>query len=645
RSGSKSLSKMISEKKFVFAAAFAASLLPFAVPVIRGLAGTAANEARQFTALILGGTFVAALVALFGGSTLAGELSARRLSFYFSRPIPAVSLWTGKICGAAAVVLVASAILFVPTFRFSGPSGPLRELASGTTTGQVLLALPVLLLLLLASNAAGIALRSRSALAAVDLVLLAGLGVLVARFAEALVRVSVDRTQAAQWCAVGILFLALSGFAAAAHRATARGRTDLQTAHRALSSTLWAILGTGVLGFAAYSGWALGTPPSALTSFDDGEFVGSSGWVNVLGQGRGVLRRFLFDSVSGRYFATPPATNPYAPSLVAASRDGRVAARFDLPGRDLAFTLALFRLDRPGERPVETRVTSRQPISLALSPDGSRGASLGEGLLSVFELPRGHSLGSLRMAAKGVEAVYFAGPDIVRVLRVIPAAPEGPAAGSRLEISEYDLRTRRLVVSGPTETLQLPFIRVSPSADRLLIRERGGSRVTLRDGRTAALTATLREGPLAGGHASGWTLPVFLADGGTALGSRAFDQPAVVDSYSASGAFRRRITLPAAGTVRFGLELAPGKLLVALGTKRPGSHESVPVLYRVDVERGEVARLAEGLWPVTAPLAWPQPTSVEPGSEATKLFWRKAALVRFDPATGQSRTLLGRSTP
>ncbi|HEV2063603.1 MAG TPA: hypothetical protein VGS00_03535, partial [Thermoanaerobaculia bacterium] len=77
----------IEEKRFVFAAAAAASLIPFAIPLVRGLHGTAATEARDWTTAILAGTFLLGLGVVLGGSVISRDLVDRRIGFYFSRPL------------------------------------------------------------------------------------------------------------------------------------------------------------------------------------------------------------------------------------------------------------------------------------------------------------------------------------------------------------------------------------------------------------------------------------------------------------------------------------------------------------------------------------------------------------------------------
>ncbi|WP_457831553.1 hypothetical protein, partial [Staphylococcus aureus] len=67
-------------------------------------------------ALMLG-IFSSLGVAFFTGVVLFGrDLSEKRIGFYFSRPIPALSLWTGKILAGWALILGSFFATLVPSF-------------------------------------------------------------------------------------------------------------------------------------------------------------------------------------------------------------------------------------------------------------------------------------------------------------------------------------------------------------------------------------------------------------------------------------------------------------------------------------------------------------------------------------------------
>lgn len=177
----------LAEKRFVFFAAIVASLIPFAVPLVRHLGGGPAKEARAFTALLLAGTVGTALALVLGATVLATETATRRIGFYFSRPISALALWTGKVSASLVIVLGALAVVLGPTLLVNRSFAPLGDLLPLGAAGAAAAVIAFFLLLLLFASTAGIATRSRSPLLAADIVALALVALL---FWNALARLS-----------------------------------------------------------------------------------------------------------------------------------------------------------------------------------------------------------------------------------------------------------------------------------------------------------------------------------------------------------------------------------------------------------------------------------------------------------------------
>ena len=176
-------------------------------------------------------------------------------------------------------------------------------------------------------------------------------------------------------------------------------------------------------------------------------------------------------------------------------------------------------------------------------------------------------------------------------------------------VVEFDAATKKVTVSGKSETLKgHVFVQTSADGERIVTRERGGSRITLRDGKTAAILATLREGP---DIAGAW--PFFLSDGRCAL-ALSDGESASIEMFSVAGVKAKSIPLPSRGRIRPGLEAAPGQIAVSLETESRGNPTSVSTLYRVDADRGVAKQVAEGLRPIALPF-WSRPP-MAPGSEA-----------------------------
>ena len=103
-----------------------------------------------------------------------------------------------------------------------------------------------------------------------------------------------------------------------------------------------------------------------------------------------------------------------------------------------------------------------------------------------------------------------------------------------------------------------------------------------------------------------------------------------------------QISLGRARQVRIACETSDGKLLVGLTLTKTRPDQSEHELHSVDVSDGTVRRLADGLRPTFRWCWWWEARRTEPGSEGTKLFLSDdQKLVRFDPATGERRVLLG----
>ena len=141
----------------------------------------------------------------------------------------------------------------------------------------------------------------------------------------------------------------------------------------------------------------------------------------------------------------------------------------------------------PDGKPVPTRIfLPSYPSLFALSADGSRLATLGDGLLSIHDLAGSRTLASARIdTERSSIRGFFDGNDRFRVYRQ-PDAGEGK---THLEILELDVPTKRLSRTGSLE-------RDSGSLFLAMRMEIGERLITLPeawllDGRTGAVLARL----------------------------------------------------------------------------------------------------------------------------------------------------------
>jgi ABC-type transport system involved in multi-copper enzyme maturation permease subunit len=205
---------------------------------------------------MLTGTWVATLVisAIVGMSLLGEELSNGRLSFYFVRPFAPSTIFGGKLLAGIILALVIQSLVIalvaigLPAIAWVDSSLAARGLAA--VIGERVLATFACVVL---GMAAGIVLQSRTRWFILDVACVAVVGV-----ASAWVVLHVTRTMhyghsgdvdvpagyddQVTVLQIAALAVGVLGLAIATARALARGRTDRERAHAALSTTLWPIV-------------------------------------------------------------------------------------------------------------------------------------------------------------------------------------------------------------------------------------------------------------------------------------------------------------------------------------------------------------------------------------------------------------------
>jgi len=624
------LRRELAERRLLVLAAALLGLVPVAVPFLP-LGFSQAPDARAGTAIALALIVSYVLALVLGSTVVARDLAERRLGFYFSRPLPGWAIWAGKLAGAALLAFGSGVLVLLPSLLLGDRPDPSGYWGQGLSRGMdsglaSALWLLTVLALLLAANAAGVMVRSRSPWLLLDLLagtLLAGLaGVTAARLLSAWALGALAMAQ------VGLLVAVVLSFAAASGSQVTRGRTDLRRGHRLLSLTLWALLGLSVLAFGGYAQWVLAAAPEDLVELGGVLPPPAGDWVAVggtTGPARGKYKpTFLLDTSSGRsiWIGAEPAWED-----LAFSRDGRRAVWMQMGSRG-TFPVTIHRLDldRPGAEPVATPVGFSEsfPHSLVLSPDGSRVACISGERIVAQELRNG----KLLLAAPVLPGEAWEQNRLrfldSRTLRFYATRLLRGARGE-LRVFDFDLDTGRT-----SREMRLPgsyaLAGISPDGQRVLLVSRNDP------GRTEIAIADLRTGePPAGmsvdGRVSGLS---FLPDGRAValLRSRSRSELLLLDSR---GAALKRFALPGA-YVRFGGQPAPGLLVVASTQDR-----SVEKAWRsdlLDLESGALRPLGEGLFPQ----GWP---NLPVGSIGTQLFVRKnGGLVRIDPGASRQRAIL-----
>jgi hypothetical protein len=611
------LYREVAQRRLVFLAAPVAALVPFAIPLLRGLKGMEAMEARSATALILSGAFLFGLSSLIGGTVLPRGIAARSIGFDLARPISTFTIWSGTLASAILLGLVCAAIVWLPSAVTGDPAfwQDLVELARVPLPWPIAAALAATSLFGLFC-AAGIALRSRSWLILLDLLLLpailAGLGI-------ALMRIGPDAAFGlSDRIVMAFSTVALAALLAAGYAGFSSGRTDIRAAHRKQSIVLWGTTVVGLVCLQAWVSWLHAARPRDLTSMWANP-TARGNWITIDGAARGLRAKFLYDAQTGRHRRLA-----WSEFEVAISGDGSRAVWPEL--RRASTVLWSWKLDDPESRPKRTALSfPKAPRNLILDDAGTRVAAFSERQLGVYDLEQGRLLASAPLSEGWRTRGFFVG-DRLRILDFAKTEDRT----FRLDISELDVSAGRLTKSGAAEDVQeWSFVIADRTGDRLLIFEPHFRRVQLVDGRSGRRLAVLAEAPT-----RSWGR--FLSDGRILLAERIGDRRRL-HLFGEDGSPARVIELPGGEQVSLGGEAAPGRIIVGVGAL--GDQK----ILLVDLDSGEVRSVADHLSPVVRSLSFfgPANATVMQGSEATKLFLRgSGALVRLDPLSGERRQVL-----
>ena len=296
----------ITERRLLFLGAFVAGLLPLVFPLIPALRGNA-HDARSVAMLLLAITITVSFPVVFGATIVVGDIAQKRLSFYFSRPLPAASIWAGKLLAALLITIGCTFLAVAPVFFVEGESAFSYDTFGLGSRGSLVLAIPaVLVLLLLAHVVASIA-RLRSAWIALDFFLAASFSVAIALSLRSLFLSGFwGFYEQARWPELALWWLLVTLIAillAASYVQVADGRTDARRSHGALSATLWGLsaIFAAILGGLAW--WAASARATDLARIDSGVLTAPRGpWVAIGGRLRGGRGggMFLFNSESSQ---------------------------------------------------------------------------------------------------------------------------------------------------------------------------------------------------------------------------------------------------------------------------------------------------------------------------------------------------------
>lgn len=594
----------------VFAAAAAMSLLPF-------IAMIAPHDRKEALAVAAG--LLALVVAfgtsiMFGASTIVGDLKERRLSFYFSKPIPAAALWFGKLIAALLTSVFCLAVILAVSAPFAG-----REFLQIWNSTAFAFAGSGIVLFFLISHTLATMVRSRSALIGLDFVLAAVcLGAIFYIVKPLLLAGAM----------IGVILLGIIGGAIVLTLFFApvwqleRGRSDIKRSHAALSRAIWTAAAVVLVAVGAYAAWVVSVKPADLTRIADVQQSPSGTAMFVTGTtgGRGDYRAsFLVDANDGRSqrVDTLPWWGPRFSQSGNAVAWMRPVSLFDRAGELELYTK---RLDQPDARAIATGIRRSIGSTFALSPDGTRVAVTGGQTIAVQDVATQRIVASVPLDGSSfVAQMFFTSPNVLRVHQV----PRG--SKQQLDIYELDVPSKKFAKTGEV-TSDRVYMEVHASSDgaRIFLPRSG----IVADGHTGAVIAKL---PV--------TMPslaatAILSDGTIAVTKRVKDaQQVVLSLFAPDGTLRRELTLPVQFAWMAG-EVEGGKLILFSREREKTEITGRGFrMYVVDVASGTIARTMNDLRG-PAP-SWSDPRlSRFPANAKLAAVNAEGKLVTWNPATG-----------
>jgi len=600
----------VSERAALLGLAAGLALVPFVAPWIgigdRPLLGGFLGTVMVFTAALLTGT-----------SVIARDLAEGRLGFFLARPLPWWSIWGGKMLAALVLTFAAGVIVL-------GPSALGGEWRLPAGSRWVTIVAPGLFALIGIANALAVAYRARNAWFALDLAMAGALGWAVVHTSHTLMGWGAFPFEPSVLSAALWLLAAAVTIASAAQ--VAEGRADIRRGHRILSIVVWSLLTPAALAYTAWGAWVGRFAPADLRTVVSAWPSSNGAWIVAAGRTQwprpeNFTPTVLMDAGGQRFLRVGAAMAVRGPVF---SEDTTRAvwvadARTDTP----SLMAADLRSNPPSVSRVPLPIPPGSVVSVALSADGENVAVVQSNQATVFKLGSAQALASAPARAYWWRPIVFTSDGRAHVLSEL--------SPGTLDVLVLDPATRKATTTGHIATRGYPFERWGPGAARVAVVHSQARRpsVTLHDGSTGALIATLVPEGRAGGIAC-----TFLRDGRLAVVE--YGRGVVLRVFSKEGA--ESLSLEITPTFGFAevAEVAPGVLAVELPIHGAAAG-SDSVL--VDVSAGRVIRREHGLKPAAS--SWfARGARVVP--DAGSLFIDdRGALVRLDVATGARQVVLG----
>jgi len=204
------------------------------------------------------GGYALAVAVLLGASIVGADITTRRMSFYFARPVSGPAIWFGKLLAAVFLIVASYVIVALPAL-FTGNKSSLWRIGDAQAT---LIFAAFAAALFIVRHSLGTMVRSRSALIAIDFVAAAA----TALFGWLIVRPLLDGVafralRLLAWSGGTALVIA---FVAAGTWQLTDGRTDRRRSHVAFSRVLWAVIAVFLLIAGAFGAWVASASPADM---------------------------------------------------------------------------------------------------------------------------------------------------------------------------------------------------------------------------------------------------------------------------------------------------------------------------------------------------------------------------------------------
>jgi len=619
------------EKRMPLLVMLGLGMVPVLVPMLPKLRQIGTTDVRDAFVVALLVLLPVGIAIIFGSTVIGRDLQEKRLGFYFSRPISALSIWGGKMLGAFLLVVSSVILIALPsTFFGSGLLLFFRNRSDGIIgplTGPVgyLLAL---LALVAFSHAAGIILRSRSAWILLDVTLLIVVSYVMARVLDSFRNAGARELLSVAIKAVVIVALAAALIAGAVQ--VVRGRTDLREGHRVLSITLWSILGGMAVSMLIYAGWVFALDAGELTTGSVEMAAPRGNWVVLRG---GTASRFDY---APRFLVnlddkrSIPLQTPKLSMTTTFSKDGEAAAWVKPISGDRSGTgrISWARLTAASPEVHDTNLTAPHGSRMVFSPDQSRLAVIEHNQVSVVDLAGSRLLSSARLPRAHVVKAFFVSNDVVRLFLLDSYGARTSTASSIFELNVAEKTFKQTGDLGIAQGARIP----AATAERMIYTSQLPNRIEIRDSRTAGLVAPV---PVTAENVLAVAL---LSDGTVAIGSLEGEM-ARLSIIDWNGNLLKSIAIGRARRVFIGAESSPGHLTVATSdTPLIDTYEGFK-MHVIDLASGKIVRTFDETFP-RSPWMRIQSTdptvSFEPGSAVSRLQNDKQneTVVILDPATG-----------